>query len=422
MGSGNFLFIMKLHILDNGFAKKSGHNFEYTKSVYEEWVRRGNEAVIYCTQVDDGDVRGKFNLVPLFSVDVRESYSKVRVPQWLNKFLRLQGVFNTLAGNRSFLNDLKKIDIKSLSEGDVVLVHTLDQNSLFALYRWYRSLAPAKRPFFILLFRFTTMHCGDKKRRLPSYYFYKLMLKLLERLLGSEKIIFTTDSDALAEQYETMTQRKVYVLPIPHIPTVVFREPNSSNDEKVFVYIGEANERKGYHLLPEAIDFVMKNRAHRKVRFLLQSNCPRHPEERVLQAKKELSAMGDPIEIVDRVLDTTEYYGLLASADAVLIPYVAESYRAQTSGIFAEALAFGRSVIVPKDTWMGREFTKYKSGGVLFNENGKEALGMAILSFLQHSEESEKRADLCRIDWIQYHNPKNYVDILLGVLREKKSR
>ena len=154
---------MKLHIIDNGFANKAGHNFEYTKSVYEEWVRRGNEALIYCNPVNDETITGKFNLIPIFASDKRRSYFLESGMGFLNKpFHALNGLFNIFEANNSFLHDLKKIDKRTLSNDDVVFVHTLNQRSLFALYRWYRSLNQYQRPRFVLLFRNTTMHYGIK--------------------------------------------------------------------------------------------------------------------------------------------------------------------------------------------------------------------------------------------------------------------
>jgi glycosyltransferase involved in cell wall biosynthesis len=411
---------MKLHIFDNGFANKVGHSFEYTKSVYEEWVARGNEAFVYCTHVEDEAVEKSFNTIPIFTIDARGSYLSIKIPQSVNKFLRLNGILNAFAGSRSFLNDLKKIDARFLSEDDIVLVHTLNQNSLFAIYLWYRSLPQSERPRLVLLFRFATMHYDREKRRLPSYFLYQLLMKLFVRLDGNEKVIFTTDSDALAEEYETMTTRKVNVLPIPHIPILPHKPKAGHNEEKVFVYIGEANERKGYYLLPAAIDFVVAHHARRNLKFLIQSNCPRDPGEKIVLAKKELSVMGGGVEIIDRALDTKEYYNLLSRADIVLIPYVAESYHAQTSGIFAEALAFSKPVIIPVDTWMEREFLKYESGGVLFRMKDEGSLGKAMIFALEHETELKKRANACMISWTKYHNARTYVDILLRALQNQK--
>ncbi len=411
---------MKLHILDNGFASKVGHHFEYTRSVYEEWVGRGNEASIYCTPVDDEAVRTKFNIVPAFSIDPREYYSSVRIPQLANKFLHLNGALDAIAGNRSFLSDLKKVGKGPFASDDIVLVHTLSQTSLVALYLWYRSFALAERPWLVLLFRYATMQYGHPKKPMPSYYFYKFLIKLLERLPGSGKIFFTTDSDVLEEEYRTMARRKVHVLPMPNTPVLPRKAPASPTNAKTFVYIGHAAERKGYHLLPAAIDFVTANRKSRQIRFLIQSNCLKYPRERVMQAKRELLAMGGGVEIIGRVLDTKEYYGLLLRADAVVIPYTAESYHAQTSGIFGEALAFGKSVIIPVGTWMEREFVKYKSGGVLFRLDDEGSLGRAMLSYLENSEDAKKRAHACMLNWVKYHNAGNYMDTLLAIVRGRQ--
>ena len=137
-----------------------------------------------------------------------------------------------------------------------------------------------------------------------------------------------------------------------------------------------------------------------------------------MRAKQELSSMDGFVEIIDRALSSSEYYNLLFRADAVIIPYLHSGYYAQTSGIFAEAVALGRPVIVPQGTWMEREFEKYKSGGELFAIGDSASLGRALLKFAEHPDESYLRAHVCRKKWVQYHNPRNYVDVLLKIIGE----
>jgi hypothetical protein len=41
-----------------------------------------------------------------------------------------------------------------------------------------------------------------------------------------------------------------------------------------------------------------------------------------------------------------------------------------------------------------------------------------MLSFLENSKEAKKRAEVCRIDWIKYHNAKNYMDVFLNSVHQ----
>ncbi|MEW6418248.1 MAG: hypothetical protein AB1480_09015 [Nitrospirota bacterium] len=277
-------------------------------------------------------------------------------------------------------------------------------------------------PRLVLLFRYSNITYRPKKHYLPTYIIYKLALKMFDRLSGREQIEFTTDSEDLAKEYGEMTKKTFTILPIPHIPTFQHEDVTHQNSkqETTFVYMGEIREDKGYYLLPEAIRFVFSKNKMSKIRFIIQSNLRTYRGKQVIQAKKELLTSGKDVVMIDRILGINEYYDLMSQADAVLIPYRAGEYYgyyARTSGIFAEALALGKAVIIPRDTWMERQLSKYGGGGVTFEDNDPVSLGQAMLSFLEKKYDHKKRAVECAKKWVGYHNARSYVDILMDFAR-----
>ncbi|WP_377806285.1 hypothetical protein ABNQ38_06275 (plasmid) [Azospirillum sp. A29] len=120
-------------------------------------------------------------------------------------------------------------------------------------------------------------------------------------------------------------------------------------------YLGDARLEKGFHLIPAAIDQLDRDYvAQGLLRFQLQSYVTQaRPELKILQALEHLRSMNrSAVRTLPRPLSMPEYNELLNRSDFVLIPYTRLNYTARSSGIFTEALAAGKPVIVPAGTWM----------------------------------------------------------------------
>ncbi|MEW6540774.1 MAG: glycosyltransferase [Bacillota bacterium] len=396
---------MTLHIFDNTLRDKRGHHYEYDKSIYDEWTSMGFQAKVYCHQKAKRDIRESLSGMPNFSHDIHYSVSRIpKVGQTINFFL----------GNLFFWKDLRKIDPKSFSKSDIALFHTLSYNQLLGLFIWYKSLPVENQPFVVLLLRYTNIVFRPQKVWRRSRYLYKFIFKLFSNYLMKYNIVLAADSDILAEEYEELSGVKVSVLPIPHLP----HNGNSKHSGKMtsFIYLGDAREEKGYCLLPEAIRGILGER--KDIRFVIQSNVSENPSKAVLKTKAELSTIGETVVVVDGPLETEEYYKLLSEADAVLLPYCQSTYYGRTSGIFAEALAFGKPVITTADTWMELQIKKYNNCGVTFNGYNAQELKNAIEVFLNNKKDFSIKAKEASMEWKKFYNARTYIDRLLALRRQ----
>jgi len=400
---------MRLHIFDNGFFSGLGHHFEYTTTIYDVWVRQGGDAFIYSSGQKEMEVSKKYKIIPLFKHGMHEIHSPIRLHPFLN------GLLNLFAGNHFYWRDLKKLARQTFSNSDIVLIHTINHSMLPAVYLWYRSLPKENSPVLVLLFRYNNAVYAPDKRYLLTHKIYKVMLDLFDKLAAYKKVIYAADTDALAEEYEELTEKKVFVFPIPHTSKLL-NGPlarGSAADKITIVYLGDARDEKGYYLIPDAIELVLREALTMKLEFIIQSNTSDYSGKMTIMAKEKLKAFNGRVTMIDRSLGTAEYYNLLGGADAVLIPYRAKDYYARSSGIFTEALAFGKSVIVPRNTWMERQLSQCQGGGVIFQDGDPRSLADAILEFLNNRSSIGERARLCAVKWTNHHNPKNYVDTLL---------
>ncbi|HEX3861836.1 MAG TPA: glycosyltransferase, partial [Stellaceae bacterium] len=133
------------------------------------------------------------------------------------------------------------------------------------------------------------------------------------------------------------------------------------------VYLGDARQEKGYQYLPQALaglwrDYVATGR----VRFVLQSNFNTPGgEPGILTAAQNLAGF-PATTLKTKALTPPEYYGILAEADLVLIPYSPQCYRYRSSGVLVEAMGAGKVVVTSDQSWMATQVAR--DHAVLFDE------------------------------------------------------
>jgi glycosyltransferase involved in cell wall biosynthesis len=119
------------------------------------------------------------------------------------------------------------------------------------------------------------------------------------------------------------------------------------------------------------------------------------------------------VHIVDRSLASDEYQWLLQSADVVLLPYDAGTYRARTSGPFVEAICAGKAVIVPEGSWMSTQLGK-SGAGLTFRSGFVQDLVRATTQLLARRSEFIKAAEELGQHFRKIHNPQSFVSSVLG--------
>jgi len=396
---------MKLHIFDSPLMDKRGHNYEYAKSICDEWRRCGYEATVYSHQKVEPDIAQSLPAEPLFS---RGNFCPLPLDL---KITKLNHLVNFPLKNFIFFRELQKVDPNRFSRDDLLLFPSIDYNQLFATLLWYRLLPELQKPLLVLLFRYSNVECRPERHMTRHALLYRLSFRFFAKMLADSGIVLTTDSDILAEEYEEISGQGITVMPIPHMPVHAVPEITAGRNDVVFVNLGDAREEKGYHLLPDAVESVLRQRTD--VRFVIQTILSEHTTDAVFQAKERLAAYPDRVTIIDRKLNTDEYYDALLAADAVLVPYNPSAYFGRSSGIFSEAVACGKPVITTSGTWMERQLRQYDNCGVTFDSFDGEGLANGIIGYLGQKREIDENAARARQRWNEFHNAKKYVAMLL---------
>jgi glycosyltransferase involved in cell wall biosynthesis len=369
----------KILIVDQSLRDMAGHHYEYDVALFRAAAAAGVPVVIGAhAGVQRLESLGN-NVRPWFQRAWYESHAAgaVALPVapnpllgWLPAIIRtpLSRVARRIVGPRKLApaqattgsgfgaDVLALIRAERLGAGDHVLVHTFsipELDDLIDLARSQRGL-----PLIHIIFRRDasepTVADGPRGGIRGS----------LSRLAASASAVRTlrlyADTDDLARQYAALSPGlDVGVIPIPHcLPPPEGPQPPRAPGPLRIVYLGDARDEKGFHLLADLVDALAgKFFPQGRARFILQGNISVAGDNPVLShARRRLAAYpGEQVALITEQLDLAAFHDLVRSADIVLLPYDATAYARRSSGILVQALAAGRVVVVPAQTWLARQ-------------------------------------------------------------------
>lgn len=302
--------------------------------------------------------------------------------------------------NPTFYFELRKALARIGFDGrDLAFCHTATHHQLLEWALFAASLAPAPFPRVVLLLRYP-----------PAFYYpslphFKLAFRLFDLAYQAGKLRLATDSERLAGDFAEHTSVPLEVLPIPHArPGAAAARAVGQRRAKIcFASLGNARAEKGIVEIIDAIRLLRDTYNRRdEIEFFLQLNDP--DKECAARVRSFLEALPPKVRVARTALSSDEYQSALSEADVVLLPYWRDLYASRTSGIFLEAVAAGKPVIVTADTWMTDELGAYGSGIAIPSHSGK-ALADAIIELHKNFENFRARAVESADSCMRRHSP-----------------
>jgi glycosyltransferase involved in cell wall biosynthesis len=390
---------MKIHVLDPALALRAGHHFHVTLAIRDAAAALGIETTVYGNQAVRPEVTEAMPVLPAFS---NTTYALLDVPP------ELSVAYNHVYGNQTLERELRQSVTGPFAPDDLIVVHTVVSQQLVALQRWYASL-PEPRPRICLLLRFQPWFRAAPEDRGLSIAFYERALKLWAGAPGM-RVFFATDNRLLGDYYADLVGRPVLELPIPiRHPDMPPAPANGRGLGLHFAFMGEARLEKGFHLLMGALTRGGLPGLDR-IRFTVQATRAQHMSDFIDACRRVLPS----VRFLLDDLPERDYLDLLASADAVLVPYDPGEYRLRTSHVFLEALGMGKPVLTTAGTWMDAEMERFGPVGVRaagFDvEPVAEGLGRLAEGWDAFAAAARATAPLCRAR----HNPASFLDAMLS--------
>ncbi|MDA8231421.1 MAG: glycosyltransferase [Magnetospirillum sp.] len=311
----------------------------------------------------------------------------------------------------STLQDIDRLDSSfSLSASDLFIVDAVKSEHMAGLAEWaayrLRTAGPNAVPGFALVLHFDILQ-GDDGPAVENAY--RNVFALIRASGLADRFAIFADTDALTRRFSALGAMDVVTLPIPH--TRHAEAPASRHDggAPIVAFVGAGYGEHGFHLLPYVADRFSGLVAEGRLRFEIQANLGGAPDEMMSMAYLALGRM--PVTLHRGVLSAADYYGILARADICLLPYPGEQFRNQSSGVFAEAVAFGTVPIVPAGTWMA-DIVERHGIGVVFPPSAVEDIHAAIERALAGLDTLKRRSAAFAENWRRINAPENYLDVM----------
>ncbi|MDG3442657.1 glycosyltransferase [Nitrospirillum amazonense] len=131
----------------------------------------------------------------------------------------------------------------------------------------------------------------------------------------------------------------------------------------VFGYFGEAREEKGFLLLPDMVETLIRRHGPKAVQFHIQvSTAPVNNNEKIAGARERLRILQQQTQEEGTLIlhgefgSMASYYQAMAECDIMLLPYDPKAYAIRGSGVVLEAMRLQCPVIVTEGTDMATTF------------------------------------------------------------------
>lgn len=354
----------RLLICEEALKDEVGHWFEYCRAVERIHAGYGVETTILAHVEVSSSVMQASRAIPFFpetcwdgaNVEPRliRRYWGVlahnwRVFRWVDAFLRERGPFGVVFAPT------------------VTIHHLIAWRLLAALH------CSGRLERIVLLFRNNVGYYVDDDD-VPRFRRVSLLFRLLMRsfapLIASGSVLFATDSDRLADEYEALSSMRPVVLPSPRVaPCVVSRDSDAMRIRQrplQFSCLGPARFEKGIDILQDAIKTLLHERrdagSELDARYVIQWNMELSNSAGETYRVDPALRSDERVEIITTPLDIDAYAGEIRRTDCMVLPYRRASYFARISGVAVEAVTAGIPVIFTKDTWCAELVGRYGAG------------------------------------------------------------
>ncbi len=314
----------------------------------------------------------------------------------------------------SFKETLSKV-LKALdvTPEDHIFIHTIGIEQVEDIYHLLKSGDFSIQPQFHILLR------RDIEDPLVVYPKGMGLKGILEQCYESNlwpvKIKFYTDTEDLVQRHNTLSSVVFCKIPIP------FRQEKLKDitQEKDFkkpvniVYLGDARPEKGYQYLPDIVDVLWTDYIQPgKIKFTIQSNFNiEGGMGDIPTARLQLERYPhQKVSLIKEAMSPDDYYHILGEADVLILPYDPNSYRVRTSGVLTEALAAGKPVVVPSNSWLAKQVDSSRAR--IYETVDK--IPESIINVIENLPQLTEAAKQFSGQWKEQNSPDSLVKCLLS--------
>ena len=398
------------------FASLSSHHFNESYGFKQEFGRRGKEFLLLIN----------IHASPQIAAELR-ARAVLEDPTF-----RLEWSFQERS--RRFLNMLHSHVDADLNADDCVMLTVATQLEAHALIRWLQELPHDKKPWIVILFLSDRWNRSGREEYMRQAAEFRILNAEIASLAAEDahRLIFCTLTDLLAEELGELLGTKVDIAPtpLPYVEPEIDGSTKTKNHPRLsflmhffgafrgfrsepnprlprVAVLGGMRREKGSYLVP---DIVRACRSYVPVEFLihLENNDLSHEEaERLARVAEEQHVI-----VIPGQMSMPAYHAALKSADLALFAYEIIPYYKRTSGVFVEAVAYGKPVVATRGTWMARQIQAGRAAGTISEDLRPDSVAQAIARCVRDLEPLRQSALTKSVEWRKTTSVPAFVDFV----------
>jgi hypothetical protein len=384
-----------LWVLDPGLFFEGGHHASFARTISAETASRG----MGCEIVGLGRIDhppGGIEIVRHFS---HSAYAVLEPGDPIGSLRAL---------NDAFEEDLSSLRLDRDAGDALVLFPTITSRIVLGAARWAAERAANGRAGIAMLLMFPPGFAGDDELRRAERKLYREAMSILRGVPRGGVRLFA-ETTRIASVFEELGAPPIDPLPWPLTVSRTDGERSERGPQARVVHLGYSKVERGFALLPGCVERVTAGAPG--TRFRVQSN---YWDPTGLAEADEALGRLPSVEVLRGPLVPSAYANELASADIVVLPYRADAYRYRGSGVFVEAAALGRVLIIPAETWMAEHAREHGLAAVEFASFDESSVASALLHAIEHREAMLGKAADAAPAWADARSPTRFLDAVLA--------
>jgi hypothetical protein len=230
--------------------------------------------------------------------------------------------------------------------------------------------------------------------------FYKAMNTLITKKITKNNFVLLTDSKKLQSSLSSYFKYQVFVVPIPHTPTIEYSKDieikNNRDDLSILAWwCGNPNPEKGLEVIQRLV--TLSDPFAKNLHLFIST------EAYLPEIKSNIQ-----ITYLPAYLTREEYLQQLGEIDILLLPYNSKIYKERTSGIFVEGICAGKIPFVTQDTWMATELIKYDLRALIVDWSEDNVI--ESICKLTRNNNIQDRIVQMRDRYLQFHSVVSYAE------------
>jgi glycosyltransferase involved in cell wall biosynthesis len=403
----------RLLVSEEGLINEVGHWYEYCKSVVDIHAPYGIQSYVAMHANATDAVRSSIPSLPVYP---QTSWSGLHLEPNIAK--RYLGI---LSHNYAVYRTMDRV-IREKGPFDVIFAPTVTIHHLIGWRGLVVAHAGSGFKRLVLLFRnnagyYTESSDTPKFRR--SARILALIIKSFSPLIKSGAVALATDSDRLADEYETLCGLRPVVFPSPRIaergedcPTE--HAPKESATVRISC-LGPARFEKGIDVLQHAIKRVLARRKSSDLSFVIQWNEQIRDSAGKLYGPEPTLLTDRRVRFLTEPLSSAEYNSQVARTDCMVLPYRRASYFARISGVAVEGVTVGAPIIYTRNTWC-ENLVKNYGAGIGVPDGDVDALAQAIEDMADNYAIYKAKAVAKAAEARHLNSPEAFIERLWGPL------